>query len=640
MAVHEYMVGSPSSRELVLTPTDSDDGSSAAHYPRRAEKPRSLYRMFDFRKTGPQWKDGAKLSESSLSETEIKTRIEKPSRTKPSISERIDSMSEGRRDALDRMMTHLYATGSPEDDWTIVAIKDSIVQVPNKQADVRAFSVIVRRVASSKPRSKSYVSDGSKRGSFVSSGSRGSFVQAEHASAAERRKSRVSTAYDYGSAALGTSSQSPPSSGSGRRQSRGYSQSIIEDDPFAVTPIFTQQGKPLDLLSNTAYGKHDLPPPIPRAPPNEALFDGVKGKKSNKRGVKSKTKSGSKALVDTLGDLGIETQFANTDLAEEHDFVDDRYVSDALGEASMVLASSEEDSQEADIIEVSKIPHKKKTGRDKRRDSGYAQTVARLKSRPQIALDIPATAGRHQHASVLQPFNSRSRRRSGVDYIPATPREEYSVPLDYPPPEIEYIYGSSDSSADHYLPLYDDQRILYTQSDGRYRLERDHSHPNAASYVTRSRHLPRHPDGSSYGSYLTRSIPRPRIERFVSDSTLQPYHYARPAVETRRPRPTTVSHGTNPRFEPHDLYASRGSLEERREGLLYYPDEASAGPYPATQDEYTRIRRPRTYASTGNPTFTTTTAAATSGRSRDFNLDTDLAHDRPAQKRYQPEYYL
>lgn len=574
--------------------------------------------MFNFRKTGAQWKDGAEFSELSLAEAEIKDRIEKPSKTKPSISARIRGMSEGRRDAIDALMAQLYTTGSPDDDWSIVTIKDNIVQVPNRQADVRAFSIIVKRDKVSKPRSKSYVSDGPKRSSFVSSSIHHSAAQTDH------RNSRASAAYDPASIRSGAYSESPTSSASHKQAH--YSQPFVDDDPFAVTPVFSPHGRPLDLHGNPIDERHGLPPPIPRLPSTGVVADGpVDGANHTgptHRTTKNKNRSNSQALAD----LGIETQFANTNLGgADQDLVDGEFSPDTLAgdyDPFVVVGSPDGDIHEGDVIDVGDVHYKTQKGHGKRCDSGYANAHSQpvSKSRPRISLDIPTTSAHKLRPSILQPASSIPRRRSKTVYVSPTV-EDYIFELDSPPIEVEHEdYLSPGSSADQYAPPHVGYRSAHAQPDGRY-------HRNTSvAYGTRGERPLQQSAEHSYNTH------QPRTERLIEDSHPRPYHYTHSPSESRRTRPLVISHST-PGFDSNDFQPARGSPEGDDAVLLYYPGETNSrehynyDPHPprdvairhhlALQDEHTRVRQPRTHE-----------------RERDYHRDHDGDRDKLDQQYY------
>lgn len=475
------------------------------------------YRLFHFRKDGRSWANAPLLTESTMSETDIKKRARRTKKPTHNVDQKLDKMSEPRRLAIVDLLESVQLQDRDRERWEIVAIDNDSPERTKRTGEVLAFSVTLARAGANTTR---------QRTGSLSQNRRTTAYLSPDLEYAESNRRRPKSYYAQQTPILETRERrrSPKRTDNARR-----SQTIIEDDPFSSTPLFTTEGKPANLQGSGGFVGTGLPPEIP---PDEPI-----GTKPQKQGKKNKSKKFKQGQNDDIVD--IEELLGNTGLGDD---------------ADGVVVLDDHDDQDPDVdspVEGFDRKASKLRGR-KRADSGWHEKApkggmsrSRSRSKPKPrrpSVHIPHDDPYARPIPGVIPGGGRRRQQYWGSHGSATTQ---SVHSDQSVLEAEYEeYSSSGSSAGwqearpHEFPGH------YVPADGHYaKITKDHRRGPPSPQYTRY-------DPAGDQGYVPQSAAprRPRQERFPSDGAIQRYGHTYTPVAATRP-PLVLQHSA-PRFIP------------------------------------------------------------------------------------------
>lgn len=513
----------------VYTPSmDSDD--DLQHTPGLSLNERN-YRLFQFRKEGRSWANAPLCTESTMSEAEIKKRSKRTKKPTHSVDHQLEKMSQPRRMAIEDLIESIQRRDPDGDRWDVIAIDNDNPERTKRTGEVLAFSVTLARVGANTTRQRTgSLSQDRRRSTYLS-------PQREYAVPEARRPKSYHP-------------QSPTRDRRSPRQSDAFrkSHTIVEDDPFGSTLLFSNDGKPVNPQGSAAFTNAGLPPHIP--------LDEPIGAKPQKLDKQNKSRKSKKGQDDDIVDL--DALLGNTGLGGDDD--------------DLVQIDDDQDLGFDSPIEVFGEPEKKTRGR-KRTDSGWGEKTpkrgmsrSKSKSKPRRpSIHIPRDEAYGRPIPEVTPASGRRRQQAywGSHGSATTP----SIHSDQSVLEAEYEeYSSSGSSVGWQEAHPYESSGRYMPADGRYmKATRDHRRgppsPQQPRYEMAADH-----------AYIPQSATtrRPRQERFPSDGTIQRYSHS-------FARPPLISQYSAPRFTPSSAHPAT-SMYTYDAGLVPFPTEMAPAP--------------------------------------------------------------
>lgn len=518
----------------VYTPSmDSDDDSQHVSSLSLGDRD---YRLFQFRKEGRSWANNL-CTESTIPEIEIKKRARRTKKPTHNVDQQLAKMSPPRRMAIDDLLDRIHRKDPDHEQWEILTIDNDSPEWTKRNGEVLAFSVILARIGAVETRQRTgSISQDRRRSSYLSS-------RREYAEP-ERRRPK-----SYHQQSPDRNRRSPRRGETPRR-----SQTVLEDDPFGSTPLFSNDGKPVNPQGSAAFTNAGLPPHIQ---PDEPL--GAKPQKQDKQNKPKKSKKGQdNDVIDLNALLGNASLGGDVDDLLDGDPHDDR---------------EEHDFDFDNPIEVLGEHESKPRGR-KRADSGWGEKtpkrgLSRSKSkskprRPSIHIPKDARYGR----PIPEVTTAGGRRRQQHYYGSHGSATTPSIHSDQSILEAEIEeYSSSGSSAGWQEAHSHEYSSRCMPADGRYvKATKDHRRgppsPQQMRYEIAA-------DYDYVPQSATPRRPAPQ-ERFPSDGVIERYNHTYTPISATRP-PLITQHSA-PRFAPMTTYPAM-SPYNYEPGLTPFPGE-------------------------------------------------------------------
>lgn len=503
------------------------------------------YRLFSFRKEGRSWVNSI-CTESRISENDIKKRAKRPRKPTHGVEHQLERMSPPRRSAIEELLEKTNRKDPDGLNWDIVAIDNDKPDLTKRTGEVTAFSVILARVNAVRQGTNS-VSRERRRSIYRSS-------EEDYNVFPARRDARP---YSSGRASPGAREDK------NTRQSQAYmhTRSLLEEDPFGVTQLFTSDGKPVGASGPAMYANAALPPHITQ---DEPIGAPIQKEKTNAK-KQQKAQKTDLWQTDDLNDevIDLDALLGSTTLGGNNKSGTGKQSGGKQGGNKMAaekliyddfgIDHYDDHHDDFDMpIEIIGVEKEKPRGRKQdstwkanKQDPAMTQSKPKSKTRP-LSVSIPkGQYDRREPPPEVTPAGNRKQQTYWSSRETA-----HSVPSDQSVLEAEYEDYSSSGSSDGFEQDWSrEEAATYQPANSRYQ--------QATNYHRRGPPSPQQPRYDAVYEQQPQPVQRrpTRAERIPSDSAVQRYSYTPQPAK----RPPIISQQSAPRFVPTPTSAHPGA---------------------------------------------------------------------------------